>query len=152
MNVMNFLCSMQEPQYNIFNILNVTVMDKQFYQEQTGLFKALNHPVRLAILDVLRLDEACVCHLEAVLGQRQAYISQQLAVLREAGIIQDRRDGWNVYYQVTDHKIYEIIDLASQFIFGDRIPDHSFHLNDCPCPKCQTLSLDIRQTANSDQK
>ena len=71
------------------------------YQRQANLFKLLMHPVRLAILDALSHDdEACVCHLEAVLHQRQAYISQQLMVLREAGLIDMRREGWNVYYRL----------------------------------------------------
>lgn len=113
------------------------IMDLKPNQELSSLFKALNHPVRLAILDVLRIDEACVCHLEVVLGQRQAYISQQLSVLREAGIIQDRRDGWNVYYQVTDRAIFEIIDLARQFFFGDQIPRTEVSATNCSCPKCQ---------------
>ncbi|MEW6406696.1 MAG: permease [Chloroflexota bacterium] len=45
----------------------------------------LMHPARLGILDLLREGEACVCHMEAVFGYRQAYISQQLMVLRDAG-------------------------------------------------------------------
>ncbi len=61
--------------------------------DQAEIFKLLSHPCRLAILYTLRSGEECVCHMEATLGYRQAYLSQQLAVLREAGIIQDRRDG-----------------------------------------------------------
>ena len=107
------------------------------YQTQSNFFKALNHPVRLAILDVLRLDEACVCHLEAVLGQRQAYISQQLAVLREADIIHDRRDGWNIYYRVKDPKIFDLIDASRQFLFKTKEYERSSLIpKQCPCPKC----------------
>jgi ArsR family transcriptional regulator len=112
-------------------------MDTQAYQPQTNLFKALNHPVRLAILDILRMDEACVCHMEAVLGQRQAYISQQLAVLRDAGIISDRRDGWNIYYQVSDPKVFDLIDLSNQFLAGEgAIEQPELSPKNCPCPKC----------------
>ncbi len=70
------------------------------YQTQAQFFKILTHPTRLAILDVLRDGEQCVCHLEAVLALRQAYISQHLMVLRESGLVADRRDGWNIYYRV----------------------------------------------------
>jgi DNA-binding transcriptional ArsR family regulator len=62
-----------------------------------GLF---SHPARLHIPDALRRDEACVCHLQAVLGRPQAYVSQQLRVLREAGVVADRRDGLLVYYRL----------------------------------------------------
>ena len=71
------------------------------YAAAGDLFKACGHPVRLQILEVLLRDgEACVCHLEAHLGQRQAAISQHLAKLRQVGLVTDRRDGWNVYYSV----------------------------------------------------
>jgi ArsR family transcriptional regulator len=112
-------------------------MDLKDYHQLSSLFKALNHPVRLAILDLLHKDEACVCHLEAVLGQRQAYISQQLAVLREAGLIRDRREGWNVYYQVEDPEIFHLIQLARQHIFGEDAPEINFNTQNCPCPKCE---------------
>ena len=106
------------------------------YKTLSDLFKALNHPVRLAILDILRLDEACVCHMEAVLGQRQAYISQQLSVLRDQGIITDRRDGWNVFYQVVEPKVFEIIDTARELVFGENPPEIKVNAEDCTCPKC----------------
>ncbi len=71
------------------------------YQDITELFKVLIHPTRLAILEMLRTGEECVCHMTAMLGLRQAYVSQQLRVLREAGLVIDHRDGWNIFYHVT---------------------------------------------------
>ena len=56
------------------------------YMNEITLLKALSHPARLAILEALRQGEACVCHLEALFGWRQAYLSQQLMVLRAAGL------------------------------------------------------------------
>ncbi|MBI9043167.1 MAG: winged helix-turn-helix transcriptional regulator [Anaerolineaceae bacterium] len=106
-------------------------------QDLARFFKLLSHPTRLDILNVLREGEACVCHINAVLGQRQAYISQQLAALREAGIIQDRKDGWNVYYQITDQKIFQVLDK------GNLLLNPSYERNaiiyqpvSCPCPLC----------------
>ena len=46
--------------------------------------KAMAHPARLQILDMLRHGEICVCHIERALNKRQAYVSQQLMVLRDA--------------------------------------------------------------------
>jgi len=111
------------------------------YEVQAKLFKTLNHPARLAILEVLRSDEQCVCHLEATLGLRQAYISQQLIILREAGIIQDRRDGWNIFYRVAKPEIYSVIDAAQQITGaspGQRLAVRSGDRNTvCECPKCK---------------
>ena len=83
------------------------------YQTQAQLFKVLMHPTRLAILDELRDGEQCVCHMEAKFGLRQAYISQHLMVLRDAGLVTDRRDGWNIYYQVNKPEIFQVIDAMN---------------------------------------
>lgn len=106
------------------------------YNPEVQLFKVLSHPVRLAILDILREDEYCVCHIEAHLGCRQSYISQQLALLRSAGLIQDRREGWNIIYRVSDPRIFAAMD-AVQTITGGKVVDFRLKNVNCPCPKCQ---------------
>ena len=105
------------------------------FDTQAKLFKALMHPVRLEILDILRSGEECVCHMEAALGYRQAYISQHLMILRESGLIQDRRDGWNIFYRVADTHIYSILDTI-QTMTGK--PANAFRQEGvvCPCPHC----------------
>lgn len=104
-------------------------------KELASFYKVLSHPTRVAILTILGEDEACVCHLEAILGHRQSYLSQQLAVLRENNLIQDRRDGWNVYYQLKDKTLLDIIQQSAQFLGLDEITQH-LSAEDCPCPKC----------------
>jgi ArsR family transcriptional regulator len=113
---------------------------QQQYEQQAALFKLFTHPARLAILEVLRQGEACVCHMEAVLGFRQAYISQQLAVLREGGIIQDRREGWNIYYSVRDPRVFEVLAVVENLLepgLGQKYP--SAAPKDCSCPKCSSF-------------
>ena len=48
-------------------------MEMSEYQERARLFYILSHPARLQILDILRGGEECVCHIQAMLGKRQAY-------------------------------------------------------------------------------
>ena len=105
-----------------------------------ALFKALSHPVRLAILDILRDREACVCHLEAVLDQRQAYISQQLAVLREVGLIEIHRDGLNNFYYIAQPELFGMLDSARKML-GIEVPSRTATepLEHCPCPHCASL-------------
>jgi ArsR family transcriptional regulator len=113
------------------------------YQKQAQLFRALSHPVRLRILDILSRQEACVCHLTAILGKRQPYVSQQLATLREAGLVTDRRDGTLIYYSLADEHLAELLDegktivrdLAEGMVSFPSIPDQT--LENCPCPRCQ---------------
>ncbi len=109
------------------------------FEESARLFKTLMHPVRLEILEALRDGEHCVCHIEAALGYRQAYISQQLSVLREAGLVQDRRDGWNIYYRVTQPQVFALLDIAMTMFGGQPSKQKMVHgagLSNCPCPRC----------------
>ena len=107
------------------------------YETQSEFLKALSHPTRLAILEILRDGEQCVCHMEATLGLRQAYISQQLMILKNAGLIEPRRDGLNLYYRVLQPEIYQVLDALS--VVTGITPELSRHKHAkaaCPCPKC----------------
>ena len=119
----------------VLNMIAETEINIQPYELQVQIFKVLTHPARLAILEILRDGEHCVCHMEAHLGFRQAYISQQLSVLREAGLVQDRRDGWNIFYRVADERIYEVLN-AMRRITGQGEPEARKPLVPCACPKC----------------
>ena len=110
--------------------------ESQPYETQAQLLKVLTHPARLAILNILRDGEHCVCHMEAHLGFRQAYISQQLMVLREAGLIQDRRDGWNVFYRVAQPKIFEVLYAVEKITGPEEIAPSTNSAVPCTCPKC----------------
>ncbi len=116
-------------------MVNDSLTEVHPFEAQSQLLKVLTHPARLAILAILRDGEHCVCHMEAHLGLRQSYISQQLAVLREAGLIQDRRDGWNVYYRVADPQIYAVLDAVQQVLGESSVPHVKNNIH-CPCPKC----------------
>jgi len=110
----------------------------QSYHLQASFFQALSHPIRLAILYILREGEACVCHLEAYLGKRQAYLSQQLAVLRESGLVNVRREGWNVYYAIKDERIFNLLDEAAAIIHAEvkTFSTGAQAVKPCTCPKC----------------
>lgn len=103
------------------------------------LFKILGHPIRLAILELLRDGEHCVCHMEAHLGLRQAAISQQLALLREAGLVLDRRDGWNIYYRIGDLALLNLLDETAALTGMRRIERARQPVN-CCCPHCVAKS------------
>jgi DNA-binding transcriptional ArsR family regulator len=121
--------------FMISNIIIESNPDVDPLDSQAQIFKVLAHPARIAILDILRNGEHCVCHMEAHLGLRQAYISQQLTVLREAGLIQDRRDGWNIFYRVADERIYDVLNTMRQ-ITGQEIFEGKKSAVICTCPKC----------------
>lgn len=106
----------------------------------SSLLRAISQPARVQILLALGTGEACVCHLEAGIGQRQAYISQQLMALREAGIVTSRRDGRNIYYQIKDPTILDLLQQAGKLsgISESELPISGSVISygECPCPKC----------------
>lgn len=114
--------------------------EKHFPKAVIQLFRSLGQPVRLKILLAIGEGEACVCHLEAALDQRQAYISQQLMALRKAGLVVPRRDGRNIYYRLANLELLDFIQEAGR-IAG--IPDDELVfssstaiLPNCCCPHC----------------
>ncbi len=100
------------------------------YTEAAAVFQLLAHPSRLHILDELRRGPACVCHLQAVLERPQAYISQQLRVLREADVVVDEKDGLNVYYRIVDARVLRLLEQT----LGPAQPAR--RVAGCPCPHC----------------
>jgi DNA-binding transcriptional ArsR family regulator len=123
------------------------------YKTQSDLLKALAHSRRLAILDVLREGEQCVCHMEATLGLRQAYISQQLMILKQAGLLEARRDGLNLYYRVSKPEVFNILDVLPSVIgVSAKLPKHKHAKVNCPCPKCSGKTNKVTLLPRDNQK
>jgi ArsR family transcriptional regulator len=104
------------------------------YQRISDVLQILSHPVRLQILDELRLGEACVCHLQALVGRPQPYVSQQLSKLREADLVTDRREGLFVYYSLSDAGVERVLEA----LLGPS-EDHG-SVETCSCPRCERTS------------
>lgn len=117
---------------------------RTIYEIEAELFGALAHPARLEILSLLRDCEACVCHIQAMLDQRQAYVSQHLNVLRQAGLVTNRREGLRVYYQLAGPEVLDLIDRAASVLPSLGIAPEIKQLaligpapaKACNCPQC----------------
>ncbi len=71
------------------------------YEARARIIKAMAHPTRLFIVDELaKRGERCVCELTDMVGADMSTISKHLAVLKQAGIVQDEKRGSMVYYQL----------------------------------------------------
>ena len=106
------------------------------YENISDLLTTISNPMRLQILLAIGTGEACVCHLESLLELRQAYISQQLMLLRKEEIITSRREGKYVYYRLAKPEVLEVIKTAGEIV---NVPKESFVIQDhsnCECPKC----------------
>ena len=85
-------------------------------------FKALAHPLRIAVLDALRKGEVGVNELCSLLKVEQSTLSQQLSVLRSRNIVVGRKEGLNVYYSVRDTTVFRLLDVAKE-IFNNHLID-----------------------------
>lgn len=100
------------------------------------VLKVLAHAERLRLLYALRDGEECVCHLTALLRRRQAYVSQQLMFLRQAGLLADRQVGLRVYYRIKDARVFALLDAANALTGAQKIAAEPRRVAACPCPKC----------------
>jgi ArsR family transcriptional regulator len=85
-------------------------------------FKALAHPDRIKILELLRAGEMSVTELQAQLEIESSSVSQQLAVLRGKNIVETRKTGTTVYYGVRDPALFELLEVARK-IFNNHLID-----------------------------
>lgn len=116
-------------------------MERVNYEVLSAKLKVLAHPERLRILDTLRRAPECVCHLEALLRKPQPYVSQQLRLLREAGVIRDDKQGQNVYYTICDPEISVWLDAVLGEVGADK--DARNRIDECTCPKCAPVVFSL---------
>lgn len=110
-----------------------------FDEKISELFDLFSQPARIQILLIIQNQPACVCHLVAALGLRQASISQHLMILRNAGWVTTRRDSRNIYYSLADQRLINLIEKAAELVGIS--PEEIHHisrrpLENCPCPQC----------------
>ncbi len=106
----------------------------------SSLLQTLSPPCRLEILLTIGMGEACVCHLEAALRLRQAYISQHLMAMRDSGIIIARREGRYIFYRLADPGLIDLIHQAGKMAGLseselEALPEGR-RIAHCCCPHC----------------
>jgi ArsR family transcriptional regulator len=104
-------------------------------QEQIDLaarakvFKALGHPSRLLMVEILGQGEKCVCELRERVGSDISTISKHLSVLKEAGIVQDDRRGTSIYYSLHMQCVSAFLGCVRRF-FDQQLEEHLIYLED----------------------
>lgn len=82
----------------------------------SNIFKALSHPTRLQIVMLLKEGSLCVCDILPQLDSEQSNTSQHLAVLKNQGIVDNKKDGSKVIYSIKSPEVYEMIEIAENII------------------------------------
>jgi DNA-binding transcriptional ArsR family regulator len=118
--------------------MNIT-LENSIAEKLAGLFELIGQPTRLKIFLVIGENEACVCHLEAVLGIRQAAISQHLMTLRNAELLVSNRDGRRIFYRMAKPELFTAICQVAA-VAGVSIDELKqlarTPVANCACPHC----------------
>jgi len=91
-------------------------LSQQYIQPLADVFKVLGDPTRLRILRVLMNQEVCVRDIADELGMGQSAVSHQLRILRDARLVQFRRDGKTIYYSLADAHVFTLLDVGLEHV------------------------------------
>jgi ArsR family transcriptional regulator len=83
---------------------------------KADLFKALAHPARVRALELLAAGELTVGELQPLVGIESSHLSQQLGVLRRAGLVKTRKEGSSVIYSLRDPLVAELLSVAKRLL------------------------------------
>jgi DNA-binding transcriptional ArsR family regulator len=94
------------------------LVSRPLYQLKAEFFKTLGHPARIRVLELLSGREHAVAEMLPEIGIEPANLSQQLAVLRRAGLVTTRKEGSTVYYSLTSPYVVELLGIARRILTG----------------------------------
>ena len=84
-------------------------MDKELATHAAEVLKAVAHPIRLQIVELLETKEMCVGDIVLGLGGKQAITSQQLNMMKDKGVLNCRRNGTKVYYRIEEQNVVRLL-------------------------------------------
>ncbi|MBY0095515.1 ArsR/SmtB family transcription factor [Mesobacillus maritimus] len=97
-------------------------MDLEMQRFKADFFKALAHPIRIRILELLSEGDKNVNEMKLLIGSEGSAVSQQLTVLRNKNIVTGRKEGNQVIYSLRDPMIIQLLEVAKQ-IFNNHLVD-----------------------------
>lgn len=77
--------------------------------DEIEIFKALGNPIRVKILETIKGKKKCICEIIPFVGKSQPNISHHIKILKNAGLITEHRNGTNIFIEVSNKDIFEII-------------------------------------------
>jgi len=93
-------------------------MSRPLSEIKADLFRALAHPVRVRVLEVLITGERSVGDMAPVVGAELSHLSQQLGVLRRAGLVVTRKEGSTVFYSLRDPGVIDLLAVAKRLLIN----------------------------------
>lgn len=99
--------------------LSPSLDTRPIYEIKADLFRALAHPARIRALEVLAEGERSVSELQPEVGIESSHLSQQLGVLRRAGLVNTRKEGASVIYAIRDPQLVELLAVAKSLLIAN---------------------------------
>jgi ArsR family transcriptional regulator len=96
----------------------VVAVSAPLYQLKAEFFKTLGHPARIRVLELLSERDHAVAEMLPEVGIEPAHLSQQLAVLRRAGLVASRKEGATVIYSLTSPRVADLLAVAREILTG----------------------------------
>ena len=98
--------------------------NQKILEGQASVLKALGQPTRLQILELLRDGERCVCEIFPAIHQEQANVSKHLSILKQAGILESRKDGLRILYRIKAPEILNLLAGVSKLLKAQASEQH----------------------------
>jgi DNA-binding transcriptional ArsR family regulator len=92
------------------------IKNRKILEHQALIFKAMGQPTRLEILNLLKDGERCVCEIFPEIKQEQANVSKHLAILKQAGILDSRKEGLRIIYWIKNPEILKLLGTVSTLL------------------------------------
>ncbi len=89
---------------------------QKILENQALIFKALGQPIRLQILDLLKEGERCVCEIFPAIQHEQANVSKHLSILKQAGILECRKEGLRIIYRIKNRQVLDLLSTVSRLL------------------------------------
>ena len=82
---------------------------------EVDVFKALGNSTRLKIIECIKDGEKCICEVIPYTSKSQPNVSLHLKVLKQAGLVNERKDGTKIILSIADKNVFRLVDLANKF-------------------------------------
>jgi len=82
--------------------------------DEIDVFKALADPTRLKILECIKMGEKCICEVIPYTGKSQPNVSIHLKILKNAGLVNERKDGTKIMLSISNNDVFKLIDIAKR--------------------------------------
>lgn len=92
------------------------MFDENLIQIESDFLRAIAQPTRLRILYFLKDGEKCACEIIPKMKEDQSNISRHLALMKDAGILESRKEGVSVYYKIKDKRVFTLLSIVDEMI------------------------------------